>query len=486
MLAAGPFVGGIVRNRRRRWSRVFGMLALVWLASALWQSFKPLPVGVGVEGPWRPAQETTFLADETWVDAQDARHSRQAIFDTAFAMIAQAQRLVVLDMFLFNDFGGTALRPLSGELTEALLARKDAVPGLRIVVVTDPINTVYGGLPDPRLERLRAAGAEVVVTDLSALRASNPLWSGPWALCCGWLGNSGEGGWLPNPLGAGQVGLRSWLALPNFRANHRKTLVVDAGDDWQALVTSANPHDASSAHGNVALRFSGAAALDVIASEAAVAAFSGSPLEGLPSAAAASSDSEEARLRVLTEGAIRRALIAAIDRARSGEALDVAVFYLADRGVVAALKAAQARGVALRVLLDPNEDAFGRKKNGVPNRQVARELVEAGVALRWCDTHGEQCHAKLLLHRGPREATLIVGSANFTRRNLDDLNLETSVELRASREHAAVADAADWFERQWNNDPGRRASIDYPRYADDALLRRAWYRVGEALGLSTW
>ena len=462
------------------------MIVLIWLASALWQAFKPLPAGLGVEGPWRPAIDAAFLADETWVDAQGMRASRQAIFDTAFAMVAQAHRLVVLDMFLFNDFGGSALRPLSGELTDVLIARKAVVPDLRIVVVTDPINTVYGGLHAPHLERLRAAGAEVVMTDLSVLRASNPLWSGPWTLCCAWLGNAAGGGWLPNPFGAGEIGLRSWLALPNFRANHRKTLVVDHGDGWQALVTSANPHDASSAHGNIAMRFDGDAALDLVASEAAVAAFSGTPLAELPAAPAASAAPVDARLRILTEGAIGRALVRSIAAARAGEALDVAVFYLADRDVVTALKEAQSRGVVLRVLLDPNEDAFGRKKNGVPNRQVARELLGAGVAVRWCDTHGEQCHAKLLLHRGANGAALIVGSANFTRRNLDDLNLETSVELAAPAGHAAIVEATHWFERQWHNEPDRRFSVGHERYADDGVLRRLWYRVGEAFGLSTW
>lgn len=474
-----------MRNRRRRGPRIGRAIVLLWLASAAWQAFKPLPPGLGIEGPWRSAEHASFLADRTHVDAAGARHSEQAIFDAAFAMIAQANRLVVLDMFLFNDFGGIALRPLSGELTDALLARKAEVPGLRVIVVTDPINTVYGGLASAHFERLRAAGVEIVLTDLGALRASNPLWSGPWALCCSWLGNSADGGWLPNPLGAGRVGLRSWLALPNFRANHRKTLVVDAVDDWQALVTSANPHDASSAHGNVAVRFSGPAALDLIASEAAVVAFSGPRLDGLPSAPAATAVSGE-RLRVLTEGAIGRALVQAIDAAQAGEALDVAVFYLADRDVVDALLGAHARGVDVRVLLDPNEDAFGRKKNGVPNRQVARELVAAGVAVRWCDTHGEQCHAKLLLRRNATSANLIVGSANFTRRNLDDLNLETSVELEATPAHAAIADATLWFESQWSNEAGRGYSVAHERYADDALLRRAWYRVGEALGLSTW
>ena len=33
---------------------------------------------------------------------------------------------------------------------------------------------------------------------------------------------------------------------------------------------------------------------------------------------------------------------------------------------------------------------------------------------------------------------------------------------------------------------GRRFSVEYPRYADDSTLRRLWYRVGEAVGLSTW
>ncbi|MFA5684127.1 MAG: phospholipase D family protein [Lysobacteraceae bacterium] len=476
-----------MRKRCRRWW-LLGGLCLIWLGSALWQAYKPLPPGVGIERPWRAASEVSFLADLTYVDAAGQRHSEQAIFDAAFELIGQARRLVLLDMFLFNDFAaaqGDAHRPLSAELTDALLARMAQVPGLRVIVLTDPINTVYGGLPSAHLERLRAAGAQVVVTDLAALRASNPAWSGPWALCCGWLGNADEGGWLPDPFAAGKVTLRSWLALANFRANHRKTLVADHGDDWVALVTSANPHDASSAHGNVALRFSGPAARDVIASEADVAAFSGAPLAGLP-LADETGPVDGPRLRVLTEGAIGRALVAGIDAAKAGEALDVAVFYLADRDVVTALKAAQARGVALRVLLDPNEDAFGRKKNGVPNRQVAAELVAAGVPVRWCDTHGEQCHAKLLLHRGSGEAMLIVGSANFTRRNLDDLNLETSVQFVAAADHAAIGDALRWFDSQWHNTPQRFYSIDYAHHADDGFLRRLWYRVGEAAGLSTW
>lgn len=476
----------------RKWPirRLLLILLLVWAGSALWQAHKPLPPGLSRSGVWRPAGEVAFLADLTYVDVRAQRHSEQAIFDAMLAMIAQAQRLIWLDMFLFNDFSTSAdaaLRPLSQELTQALLRRKAQLPQLRVVLITDPINRVYGGQRSAHLERLRAAGIEVVETDLAALRASNPLWSGPWALCCAWLGNDAEGGWLPNPFGRGRITLRSWLAVPNFRANHRKTLVTDSGSGWQALVTSANPHDASSAHGNVALRFSGAAARDLLDSEAAVAAFSGLDPGALPALLPEAPPSAgAARLRVLTEGAIADALLQTLAAARAGERLDVAVFYLSERRIVQALKAARARGVVLRVLLDPNEDAFGRKKNGIPNRQVAAELVEAGIALRWCDTHGEQCHAKLLLHHAAQGSRLILGSANFTRRNLADLNLESNVQFEAPPAHPAMAAAAQWFEQNWSNAGGRGFSTGYARYADDSILRRLWYRIGEASGLSTW
>lgn len=479
----------------RRWKPVLALLLLAWLCSAIWQAYKPLPEGVSTAAPLREAQRVRFLADVTFVDADGVRHSEQAIFDEALAMISRARRLIVLDMFLFNDHAGASgapLRPLSSELTRALLNRIETVPGIGVIVITDPVNTVYGGRRAPHLDALRNAGAQVVTTDLPSLRASNPMWSGLWNLCCRMFGNNPEGGWLPNPFGAGEVTLRSWLALPNFAANHRKTLVVDEGDGYAALVASANPHDASSAHGNVALRFSGAAALDVLASERTVVGFSGGepvvfdPFLA-PSPTPDASDTESLQLQVLTEARIRDALLAAVDGARNGDRIDIAVFYLAHRGLVESLQAAKARGVELRVLLDPNRDAFGRTKNGVPNRQVARELHDAGIEVRWCDTHGEQCHAKLLLKRAQDgSAELITGSANFTRRNIDGLNLETSVRLLAPVDAAPLAQAEAWFESQWNNAPGRQFSLPYEAYADDAVWRRLQYRLGEAAGLSTW
>lgn len=468
---------------------VFALLAL-WLAMAVFHRYKPLPEGIGVAMPARPADGVRFLADYTWTGADGRRVVEQQIFDRVLERIRGARRLIVLDMFLFNDFAGAAdgdgMRPLSDEVERALLERREALPELRIVMITDPINQLYGGIHSSRLERLRAAGVEVVVTRLPRLRDSNPAWSGFWRLCCQWAGNSADGGWLPNPVGAGKVSLRTWLRLVNFKANHRKTLIADSPEGWVGLVTSGNPHDASSAHGNVALEFVGPAALDLLATERAVGAFSGFPLEDLPSPPPAA-PVEGGQLQVLTEGAIRDAAIEAIDRAGPGDRVDMAIFYLSHRGVIRALKRAAARDARVRVLLDPNRDAFGKQKDGIPNRPVARELVDAGVDVRWCNTSGEQCHSKFVqVVTGDGRAELVAGSANFTRRNLDDLNLETSVRIEGSASLPVQTAAAAYFERRWANEGGRTHSLPYSAFAEDSALRYWRYRFMEFSGLSTF
>ncbi|HQA39196.1 MAG TPA: phospholipase D-like domain-containing protein, partial [Kiritimatiellia bacterium] len=193
------------------------------------------------------------------------------------------------------------------------------------------------------------------------------------------------------------------------------------------------------------------------------------------------------RIQILTEAAIADAAVAMLDAAQHGDALDVVMFYLADRPVIHALKRAARRGVSLRVLLDPNKDAFGRTKNGMPNRQAARELTAASVPVRWAATHGEQMHAKLLLARhAAGTADLLLGSANFTRRNLRDLNLETNVRLIDSLDAPVIRDAAAFADRLWTNADGRVFSLEYEAFRDDSR-RRVWlYRFQEATGLCTW
>ena len=487
----------IFRSRQSRvWRRIriaAALLLLAWIAMAIWHSYKPLPTGLSAEMPLRPVHDLRFLADYSWVDARGRRQVEQRIFDRMLELIGQAERLVVLDMFLFNHFAGEAdgpdMRPLSAEVATALIRRKREVPELRAILITDPINQFYGSLDPALFDRLRAGGVEVVVTDLKKLRASNPAWSATWRLCCQWFGHSDNGGWLPNPMGARDVTLRSVLELLNFKANHRKTLVVDSAADWRGMVTSGNAHDASSAHSNIAIEFSGPAVLDLLATEAAVAAFSAPGLDW-PEIRAGPSERRSAagaRIQVLTEAAIRDAVLAALGDAGAGDRVDLAMFYISHRPIVEALIAAHERGARVRALMDPNKDAFGREKSGIPNRSVAAELVDAGIAVRWCNTTGEQCHDKTMaVYYANGQAELIAGSANFTRRNLDDLNLETDVRIVAQPDTEVVADFEAYFERRWNNRPGETYSRPYRAFASESWFRYWRYRFMEFTGLSTF
>lgn len=449
---------------------------------------RSLPEGLSFTGGVHAASNVTFLADLTWVDAGGLRHSSQQIFDAAFEMIRRARRLVLLDMFLYNDFQmgvPNPIRPLTRQLTSLLLQQKQAYPEIRIIVITDPINTVYGSVASRAFAELRAAGIDVVLTDLERLRDSNPAYSIFWRLFIQPLGNSGRGQ-LPNPFDpSGKVTLRSYLAMPNFKANHRKALVTDHGDELVGMITSANPHDASSAHTNVACTFTGAAVNDLLATENSVLKLCNRM--PLIMSVNGSDEANSVTVQVLTERAIKSSALELIDNTQRDEYIDLACFYLADRDVIKALKRAASRGVRVRVLLDPNKDAFGHNKFGIPNRPVATELSRSGIEVRWSHTHGEQCHDKMLLGvNDKQQAQLLIGSANLTRRNLDDFNLETNILVRAPLPAPVMTDAAAHFDGLWSNRTDQVFSVPYDHYRDESVFKRILYRLMEATGFSTF
>ena len=487
------------RAFRKRWI-LWGLVGL-WGVVGFWNTVRPMPPGTNVRTP-AVAVDTAnvqFLADLTYNDPRGRLLYEHRIFDAILGIVDEAESFIVADFFLFNDLMGgedQAHRTLSRELADRLIARKAAKPGLSILLVTDPINDVYGGAPSPLLDELRHAGIAVVVTDVRRLRDSNPSYSALWRMFVQWWGNAPGGASLPNPFDTepSHINLRSWLSLLNFKANHRKLIVADRADaQLVALVTSANPHDASSEHSNVALRFVGGPALDIVTSELGIARFSG--WEGHILAAApeaAPTDAANAvQLSYLTEQAIRDHLLEAVDTTRNGDSVRIATFYLADRKVVDALLRAAKRGVAVQLILDPNRDAFGRQKDGVPNRPVANELVSESdnrIEVRWYRTHGEQFHTKLALITHGDRLTASLGSANLTRRNIGNYNLEANVALEASSQSALAAELQGYFSRLWSNEgpPGTEFTASFEVYRDTDAKRYWRYRFMEATGLSTF
>ena len=172
--------------------------------------------------------------------------------------------------------------------------------------------------------------------------------------------------------------------------------------------------------------------------------------------------------------------------------IEIAMFYLSDRMVIDALKAAIRRDVSLFLILDANRDAFGREKNGIPNRPVAAELMKLAhdhpIEIRWADTRGEQFHPKAMavIPADGRHPVLLLGSANWTRRNLGNLNLESDILLE--NPGTALDDYRQWFAERWTN-ADQAATVDYDTWAIDGMTRfwkTVLYRFQEAFGAGTF
>lgn len=503
--------------RRRRWLRSGGVLvlALLWLATGFWHARRPLPEGVSVEPPWQSvlAADVRLLADVTVADGYGRPVVSQEIFDHTLALVAGAREFLVLDFHLFGEGREAAAaaqprRRLARELRDALVRRRLENPRLRVVFITDPLNDAYGDDPSPYLAALRAAGVDVVITDLGELPDSNPLWSILWRPFFGWWIGGGEGvregeraGSFPSPLDAGPARLSfgAWGQLLSFKANQRRVLIGDDGrGGLVGIVATADPYDASSAHSNLGLRLAGPVLEPLLASELAIARFSGwrgdLPHRDAAKPAAAGTEREftsgtRLRARALSGTAIRETMLGRIDATVQGDSIDAALFQLADRDIVEALLRASGRGVAVRLILDPAD--AGGAGTGIPNRAVATELASASdgaIKVRWYRTHGERFHARLVAVRDSERLWFTVGSADLTRRDLGGFTLQANVEIEAARGAAIAREVLRWFDTLWENraPAGVEYTADFGVFADPAQSHYWLYRLMEGSGVSAF
>jgi phosphatidylserine/phosphatidylglycerophosphate/cardiolipin synthase-like enzyme len=232
--------------------------------------------------------------------------------------------------------------------------------------------------------------------------------------------------------------------------------------------------------------------LPLLQSELAIARFSGWKGNiATPATPAQVAPVGAGRVKVLTEGAIRADLLNRLNACVSGDNIDIAMLYIAERGIVESLLAASRRGVSVRLILDPNKDAFGRPRTGIPNQSAASELVAASdgaIHVRWYRTHGEQFHTKLAMVYGPQKLWLTVGSANLTRRDLLDYDLEANVAVEVDRSSQLALQTLEYFDSLWGNRAslGIEYSADFGYYADPSQLHYWLYRVLEGTGVSTF
>lgn len=498
------------------WIFIGALLGVLLLPYLLFRQ-KELPTGTDLKSPDFTFKNSRLLIDHTAWDAErEAYVQSHTIFDTILQEIEAAETFIIADFFLWNPWRGSVeasgeLRPLAQELADALIDKRIQNPGMPILIITDPINRIYGDQAPEFYERMAAADIPVIFTDLSQMPDSNRLYAPQAAFWSQYLPSSDKR-LAPNPFdGEGEK-----LTLPQlghllyFKANHRKVLVTGYQETApRLLMGSFNPADGSANHSNLAVLVDGAVAIFAAHSELKVAEWSSTDpaqVQGGRAPAAAetiaaiggilpevdalpAATPEESSVAYRSEGAIHDELVLQLNRAGQGDRIDAGIFYFSDREVVAALKEAVARGAKVRLLMDANRDAFGRAKNGIPNRTVAAELIEAGgsINIRWAATHGEQFHAKVLRIQGAQQDLLFLGSANWTRRNLANLNLEANLLFQNSPELTRGFDR--YFETLWTNGAGNLETLPYEDWAESgwSLRWKTWlYRFQEWSGASTF
>jgi hypothetical protein len=92
----------------------------------------------------------------------------------------------------------------------------------------------------------------------------------------------------------------------------------------------------------------------------------------------------------------------------------------------------------------------------------------------------------MLLKYNAQQAELMLGSANFTARNLKNYNLETDMRVLGSAQAQVFKDAGQYFDAAWSNANGRQITVDYAKYADESKVKYWLYRFMEWSGLSTF
>ena len=439
-------------KRRRIVMGSVGILAFLYITVIVWHTFKPLPEGISVAGDLHTAKQVEMIYDLSYAQDKEGAEteSELRIFNEINDMIDQAEEFIVIDLFLFDNYNDQDMDfPAVAEtLTDHLLDKKAGNPDMPIYFITDPLNYGYGSYENQFLGTLEDEGVEVITTDLDKLRDSTPLYSGFYRVIFQWF-DAGGRGWVPNGMSsdAPDLTVSSYLKMMNIKANHRKAVITEK----EALISSANPHNASGLHGNMAFKVSGPVVNDILEAEEAVSRLSGGP--DLPRVEVAEQQGDY-QVQYLTERKVLDALLADIEKTAEGDSIQLAMFYIAESSVVDALADAANRGVDVQLILDANENAFGTEKTGLPNRPVVHEMLadaDDHLQVRWYNAVVGQFHTKSIMIQTEKETIVSGGSTNYTERAFNDYNLESNIRIVAPNDSDMIQDMEAYFDRLWNN-----------------------------------
>jgi phospholipase D-like protein len=166
-------------------------------------------------------------------------------------------------------------------------------------------------------------------------------------------------------------------------------------------------------------------------------------------------------------------MLDALGAAARGDQIGLSAPRLSERRLIGALLSAAARGAHVRVLLDAG---------AAPNTAVAAELERGGggnLELRWL-ARPVRVRVSLAFVMRHGELWASAGAADFTRPSLDDIDLESAVELRLPEHAAAARELEAYFSGAW------ATGAAYAAYAVESEADHWRYRLKEAAALAAY
>jgi len=499
--------------------RSFTIGVLFFLVSC--STIKTPPEGVDYESPVRDSKNVDFHYDLTYLDKDGNIKYDRKIWDATYEVVDNAKDYLVIEMFLFNDIYNKDVDKFpefAKEYTRRLVKKKMENPNLKVYILSDENNDLYGAFEHPLITEMKNAGIDVIDVDIYKLKDTFPWYSSIWRSVIKPFGNPQGKGWITNFYGPmwPKLTLRNLFRALNVKADHRKIFL----NEDKVVIASANIHDPSYFHENVAISADGEITKDILRDLQLVAKFSGGNID-------VSSESEAKKpvniknfqaskikfkedeslksdlqkqveqieknkgnfvdkgtkefyetgeltknedvlqnddpnnsykVQFESEAKIGENLDKDIDSLKAGDEVLMGMYFLADRPVIDKLIKAANRGVKVRIIFDRSRDAFGMSTNGLPNKPVSKKLkkkTKNKIEIKWYFTNNEQFHTKIMLMKKTDGNVIIhTGSANYIKKNIRGYIMDANLRVLTNKDSKLTKDVYNYFDRLWENRDG--------------------------------
>ena len=477
-------------------------------------TIKTPPLGINYESPIRETENAEFHYDLTYLDKDGNIQYDRNLWDATYKVIDNAKDYLIVEMFLFNDLYNKDKEhfpEFAKEYTERLVKKQKENPNLKVYILADENNNFYGAFEHPFITSMKNAGINVIIVDIFKLKDTFPWYSPFWRTFIKPMGNPQNKGWITNFYGDmwPKLTIRNLLRALNVKADHKKVFL----NEKEVVVSSANIHDPSYFHENIAIYTDGPIVKDVLHNLQLVAKFSDSEINvdgsdrrmenimnfgsndktetdektlnsenqkennvkqinneeneqnvkektSINSEKNSITDTEghTYKIQYLTEGAIGKHLDEDIDSLKAGDELLMGMYFLADKGVIDRLIKAANRGVKIRIIFDRSRDAFGMSTNGLPNKPVSKKLkkkTKGKIEIKWYFTNNEQYHTKITLMKKTDGNVIInAGSANLIKKNIRGYIMDANFRILTTQDSKISKDIYEYFDRLWENKDG--------------------------------